>query len=45
MCERAANRGMPDPPETERREVVEELHGEEIRDPYRWLEADTDGPS
>jgi len=36
---------MADPPETERREVVEELHGEEIRDPYRWLETDTDGPS
>jgi prolyl oligopeptidase len=33
---------MPDPPETKRREVVEELHGEEIRDPYRWLETDTD---
>jgi prolyl oligopeptidase len=33
---------MPDPPETERREVVEELHGEEIRDPYQWLEANTD---
>jgi prolyl oligopeptidase len=33
---------MPDPPETERREVVEELHGEEISDPYRWLEDDTD---
>ncbi|MFC7080239.1 prolyl oligopeptidase family serine peptidase [Halorussus caseinilyticus] len=33
---------MPDPPETERREVVEEMHGEEIRDPYRWLEDDTE---
>ncbi|WP_158056364.1 prolyl oligopeptidase family serine peptidase [Halorussus halophilus] len=33
---------MPEPPETERREVVETLHGEEIRDPYRWLEDDTD---
>ena len=33
---------MPDPPVTERREVVEQLHGEEIRDPYRWLEDDTE---
>jgi prolyl oligopeptidase len=33
---------MADPPETERREVVEELHGEAISDPYRWLEADTE---
>ncbi|NHN58823.1 MULTISPECIES: prolyl oligopeptidase family protein [Halorussus] len=33
---------MPEPPATERREVVEELHGEELRDPYRWLEDDTD---
>ncbi len=28
------------PPETERRETVETLHGEEIADPYRWLEGD-----
>ncbi|UPW00234.1 prolyl oligopeptidase family serine peptidase [Halorussus gelatinilyticus] len=33
---------MSDPPETDRREVVEEVHGEEIRDPYRWLEEDTE---
>ena len=26
------------PPETERDPVTEELHGEEITDPYRWLE-------
>ena len=31
------------PPPTERREVVETLHGVEIRDPYRWLE-DQDAP-
>ena len=31
------------PPQTERREVVETLHGVEIRDPYRWLE-DQDAP-
>ncbi|GAB7093288.1 prolyl oligopeptidase family serine peptidase [Halolamina litorea] len=30
------------PPETERRPVTEELHGEEIVDPYRWLEDDTE---
>ena len=29
-----------DPPETERRPVTETLHGEEITDPYRWLEGD-----
>ena len=34
---------MPPPP-TERREVVETLHGVEIRDPYRWLE-DQDAPA
>ena len=31
------------PPETEKREVIETLHGVEIRDPYRWLE-DQDAP-
>ncbi|MFW5895819.1 MAG: prolyl oligopeptidase family serine peptidase [archaeon] len=30
------------PPETERRPVTAALHGEEIVDPYRWLEADTE---
>ena len=30
------------PPDTERRPVTETLHGEEITDPYRWLEEDTD---
>ncbi|ODR82744.1 prolyl oligopeptidase [Haladaptatus sp. W1] len=28
------------PPPTETRDVVETLHGEEIHDPYRWLEGD-----
>ncbi len=27
------------PPETEREELVELLHGHEVADPYRWLEA------
>ena len=31
------------PPPTEKHEVVETLHGVEIRDPYRWLE-DQDAP-
>ncbi|PSQ18441.1 S9 family peptidase [Halobacteriales archaeon QS_8_69_26] len=31
---------VPAPPETERRQVVEEVHGHEITDPYRWLEGD-----
>ena len=30
--------GVQVPPPTERREVVETLHGVEVRDPYRWLE-------
>ena len=30
------------PPETERRPVTETVHGHEITDPYRWLEADTE---
>ncbi|MFB6197909.1 MAG: hypothetical protein ABEI52_06530 [Halobacteriaceae archaeon] len=33
---------MAGPPETERREVMDELHGNEITDPYRWLEESTD---
>lgn len=28
------------PPETERRPVTETLHGEDVVDPYRWLEGD-----
>ncbi|MEF8799456.1 MAG: prolyl oligopeptidase family serine peptidase [Halolamina sp.] len=30
------------PPDTARRPVTEERHGEEIVDPYRWLEEDTE---
>ncbi|MFC7098272.1 prolyl oligopeptidase family serine peptidase [Halobaculum marinum] len=30
------------PPETPRRPETEQLHGESITDPYRWLEADDD---
>ncbi|WP_049970142.1 prolyl oligopeptidase family serine peptidase [Haladaptatus cibarius] len=29
-----------DPPKTERRETSETMHGEDISDPYRWLEGD-----
>ncbi|AEN05007.1 Prolyl oligopeptidase [halophilic archaeon DL31] len=30
------------PPATERRPVTETVHGEELTDPYRWLEEDTE---
>jgi len=32
------------PPETRREPVVEEIHGVEIMDPYRWLEGDNSDP-
>ncbi|WP_435127772.1 prolyl oligopeptidase family serine peptidase [Halobaculum sp. D14] len=32
----------PEPPATPRRPVTEELHGESVTDPYRWLEESTD---
>ena len=38
-----APRGAPTPPPTAVREVVDTLHGIEVRDPYRWLE-DQDAP-
>jgi len=34
--------GATEPPETRREVVTETLHGEEIPDPYRWLESDDD---
>ncbi|MXR41358.1 prolyl oligopeptidase family serine peptidase [Halobaculum sp. WSA2] len=34
--------GPDGPPETPRRTVTDELHGESITDPYRWLEGDDD---
>ncbi|SHG58211.1 prolyl oligopeptidase family serine peptidase [Halobaculum gomorrense] len=33
-------RGQATPPETPRRPVTDDLHGESITDPYRWLEGD-----
>ena len=35
---------VPPPPPTEAREIVETLHGVEVRDPYRWLE-DQESPA
>jgi prolyl oligopeptidase len=32
---------LPPPPRTTREDVVDDVHGERIVDPYRWLEADT----
>ena len=31
----------PPPPDTDRKEVVDTIHGFEIADPYRWLEDGT----
>ncbi|MFG0327480.1 MAG: prolyl oligopeptidase family protein [Phycisphaerales bacterium JB037] len=33
------------PPPTEKRPVVETIHGEEFVDPYRWLEGDNSDPA
>jgi prolyl oligopeptidase len=38
MSEKTSPR--PEPPDTRREVVTETLHGEEIPDPYRWLEGD-----
>jgi len=40
MSNQTGERG--EPPETRREVVTETLHGEEIPDPYRWLEGDDD---
>jgi prolyl oligopeptidase len=37
--ERVAERAGHDYPETRRQDLVETIHGHEIADPYRWLEA------
>jgi prolyl oligopeptidase len=34
--------GLPPVPRTERSNVVEDVHGAKVADPYRWLEADND---
>jgi prolyl oligopeptidase len=34
----------PQPPATPQRPVTETLHGQQITDPYRWLEGDTSDP-
>ena len=33
---------IPSPPATRRDDVVDEIHGHRVDDPYRWLEADHD---
>ena len=32
---------LPPPPRTAREDVIDDVHGERIVDPYRWLESDT----
>ena len=33
---------LPPPPGTAREDVIDDIHGVRITDPYRWLEAETD---
>jgi len=35
---------LPPPPHTAREEIVDDLHGMRIADPYRWLEAESSAP-
>lgn len=41
----AARAAVPAPPVSRTEEVVDELHGERIPDPYRWLEGDNSDPA
>jgi prolyl oligopeptidase len=41
----AARAAVPTPPASRAEEVVDELHGERVADPYRWLEGDNSDPA
>lgn len=41
----AARAAVPTPPSSRIEEVVDEVHGERIPDPYRWLEGDNSDPA
>jgi prolyl oligopeptidase len=41
----AARAAVPAPPASRTEEVVDELHGDRVPDPYRWLEGDNSDPA